>query len=261
MPPVDHYGTCANDMVSNLTNADFKIERGHHDGGHRRPGRDTIASTPCFTRPTTSAVQVIVKNTAWHAGKTVTFMPKPLFGDNGSGMHAHQSLWKDGQPLFHDEAGYGGLSDMARYYIGGLLHHAPSLLAFTNPTVNSYHRLVPGFEAPVNLVYSARNRSACIRIPLSGATQGQRWSSAAPIVWQPVCRFPRDDGVLDASRQDRAAGPSTRTLRAPPRRPGHPAGAGEPDAVSTVSRRPRLPARGRVFTPTSRDVDRPQAHD
>ena len=95
-------------------------------------------------------------------------MPKPLFGDNGSGMHAHQSLWKDGQPLFHDESGYGGLSDIARYYIGGLLHHAPSLLAFTNPTVNSFHRLVPGFEAPVNLVYSARNRSACIRIPLSG---------------------------------------------------------------------------------------------
>ena len=95
-------------------------------------------------------------------------MPKPLFGDNGSGMHVHQSLWKDGQPLFHDEAGYGGLSDTARYYIGGLLHHAPSLLAFTNPTVNSFHRLVPGFEAPVNLVYSARNRSACIRIPLSG---------------------------------------------------------------------------------------------
>jgi len=110
----------------------------------------------------------LIKNTAWHAGKTVTFMPKPLFGDNGSGMHAHQSLWKDGQPLFHDEAGYGGLSDLARYYIGGLLHHAPSLLAFTNPTVNSYHRLVPRFEAPVNPVYSARNRSACIRIPLTG---------------------------------------------------------------------------------------------
>ena len=82
-------------------------------------------------------------------------MPKPLFGDNGSGMHCHQSLWKDGAPLFYDETGYGGLSDMARWYIGGLLKHAPSLLAFTNPTVNSYHRLVPGFEAPVNLVYSA----------------------------------------------------------------------------------------------------------
>ena len=95
-------------------------------------------------------------------------MPKPLFGDNGSGMHAHQSLWKDGKPLFHDESGYAGLSDMARHYIGGILHHAPSLLAFTNPTVNSYKRLVPGYEAPINLVYSQRNRSACVRIPITG---------------------------------------------------------------------------------------------
>ena len=110
----------------------------------------------------------VIKNTAWHAGKTATFMPKPLFGDNGSGMHTHQSLWLGGEPLFYDETGYGGLSDMARWYIGGLLHHAPSLLAFTNPTVNSYRRLVPGFEAPVNLVYSQRNRSACTRIPVTG---------------------------------------------------------------------------------------------
>jgi glutamine synthetase len=85
-------------------------------------------------------------------------------------MHVHQSLWKDGEPLFYDERGYGGLSDTARWYIGGLLRHAPSLLAFTNPTTNSYHRLVPGYEAPVNLVYSARNRSACIRIPLTGTS-------------------------------------------------------------------------------------------
>jgi len=110
----------------------------------------------------------VVKNTAFKHGKTATFMPKPVFGDNGSGMHCHQSLWKDGEPLFYDEAGYGGLSDMARWYIGGLLTHAPAVLAFTNPTVNSYHRLVPGFEAPVNLVYSARNRSAAIRIPITG---------------------------------------------------------------------------------------------
>ena len=95
-------------------------------------------------------------------------MPKPIFGDNGSGMHCHQSLWKDGAPLFYDEMGYGGLSDIGRWYVGGLLKHAPSLLAFTNPTVNSYHRLVPGFEAPVNLVYSNRNRSACCRIPITG---------------------------------------------------------------------------------------------
>jgi glutamine synthetase len=96
-------------------------------------------------------------------------MPKPLFGDNGSGMHCHQSLWANGDPLFYDEVGYAGLSDVARYYIGGLLKHAPSLLAFTNPTTNSYHRLVPGYEAPVNLVYSQRNRSACTRIPITGS--------------------------------------------------------------------------------------------
>ena len=96
----------------------------------------------------------VVKSVARAAGKTVTFMPKPLFGDNGSGMHCHQSLWKDGAPLFYDEFGYAGLSDIGRHYVGGLLKHAPSLLAFTNPTANSYHRLVPGFEAPVNLVYS-----------------------------------------------------------------------------------------------------------
>jgi glutamine synthetase len=102
-------------------------------------------------------------------GKSATFMPKPIFGDNGSGMHCHQSLWKDGAPLFYDELGYAGLSDLARYYLGGIQKHAPSLLAFTNPTVNSYHRLVPGYEAPVNLVYSARNRSACVRIPITGS--------------------------------------------------------------------------------------------
>ncbi len=111
----------------------------------------------------------IVKNTAFAAGKTATFMPKPLFGDNGSGMHCHQSLWKDGEPLFYDESGYAGLSDTARYYIGGILTHAPSLLAFTNPTINSYRRLVPGYEAPVSLVYSQRNRSACVRIPITGS--------------------------------------------------------------------------------------------
>ena len=111
----------------------------------------------------------IVKNVAWRNNKTATFMPKPIFGDNGSGMHVHQSIWKDGEPLFYDETGYAGLSDMARHYIGGILKHAPSLLAFTNPTVNSYHRLVPGFEAPITLVYSQRNRSACVRIPITGA--------------------------------------------------------------------------------------------
>ncbi len=108
----------------------------------------------------------VVKNVAGAAGKTVTFMPKPLYGDNGSGMHTHQSLWKEGTPLMADKSGYAGLSQLARAYVGGLLAHAPALLAFCAPTTNSYRRLVPGYEAPVNLVYSQRNRSACIRIPM-----------------------------------------------------------------------------------------------
>jgi glutamine synthetase len=108
----------------------------------------------------------VVKNVARAAGKTATFMPKPIFGDNGSGMHTHQSLWKDGEPLMADGDGYAGLSPLARSYVAGLLAHAPALLAFCAPTTNSYRRLVPGYEAPVNLVWSQRNRSACIRIPM-----------------------------------------------------------------------------------------------
>ncbi|MUG91573.1 type I glutamate--ammonia ligase [Scytonema sp. UIC 10036] len=109
----------------------------------------------------------VIKNVARKYGKTVTFMPKPVFQDNGSGMHTHQSIWKDGQPLFAGDK-YAGLSEMALHYIGGILKHAPALLAITNPTTNSYKRLVPGYEAPVNLAYSQGNRSASIRIPLSG---------------------------------------------------------------------------------------------
>src|SRR5687767_1223507 len=108
----------------------------------------------------------VIKNVARANGYSATFMPKPLFQDNGSGMHTHQSLWAGGEPLFYSETGYAGLSDLGRWYIGGLLAHAPAVLAFAAPTTNSYKRLVPGYEAPVNLVYSQRNRSASVRIPL-----------------------------------------------------------------------------------------------
>lgn len=121
----------------------------------------------------------IVKNIANRNGKTATFMPKPIFGDNGSGMHCHQSIWKDEKPLFAGDK-YAGLSEMALYYIGGLLKHAPAILAITNPGLNSYRRLVPGFEAPVNLAYSSRNRSASIRIPVVNSPKAKRLEFRCP---------------------------------------------------------------------------------
>src|SRR4029079_6627033 len=170
VPPYDHHADLREDMTANLISMGFEIERGHHEVGGGQAEINYKFNTLLASADEVMLFKYIIKNTAWEQGKTVTFMHKPVFGDNGSGMHAPQSLWAEGKPLFYDEAGYGGLSDMARYYIGGLLHHAPSLLAFTNPTINSYHRLVPGYEAPVNLVYSARNRSPCIRIPITGTS-------------------------------------------------------------------------------------------
>jgi glutamine synthetase len=170
VPPVDHYADLRDQMTLELNRAGLEVERAHHEVGTAGQAEINYKfDTLLHAGDKLMLFKYIIKNVAWAAGKTATFMPKPLFGDNGSGMHCHQSLWKDGSPLFYDELGYAGLSDTARHYIGGLLRHAPSLLAFTNPTVNSYHRLVPGFEAPVNLVYSQRNRSACIRIPITGA--------------------------------------------------------------------------------------------
>jgi glutamine synthetase len=170
VPPADHYADLRAEMSRELINAGLTVERQHHEVGSAGQAEINYKFASLLkAADDLLTFKYIIKNVAWRNGKTVTFMPKPVFGDNGSGMHCHQSLWKDGAPLFYDELGYAGLSDMARHYIGGLLKHAPSLLAFTNPTVNSYHRLVPGFEAPVNLVYSQRNRSACIRIPITGS--------------------------------------------------------------------------------------------
>jgi glutamine synthetase len=170
VPPMDHYTDLRSEMVRMLIKCGIPVEMQHHEVGTAGQAEIDIRFGPLLHMADNLMMyKYVIKSVARAAGKTVTFMPKPLFGDNGSGMHCHQSLWKDGAPLFYDEVGYGGLSDTGRYYVGGLLRHAPSLLAFTNPTVNSYHRLVPGFEAPVNLVYSQRNRSACARIPITGA--------------------------------------------------------------------------------------------
>src|SRR4051794_3865345 len=166
--PLDHYSDLRDKMVRRLIDAGFTVERSHHEVGTAGQAEINYRfSTLLHAGDQMQLFKYIVKNTAWENGKTVTFMPKPLFGDNGSGMHTHQSLWKGGEPLFYDEAGYAGLSDTARWYIGGLLHHAHAVIAFTNPTTNSFKRLVPGYEAPVNLVYSQRNRSASCRIPLA----------------------------------------------------------------------------------------------
>ncbi|MDN6438674.1 type I glutamate--ammonia ligase [Corynebacterium nuruki] len=182
VPPYDKTLDVRDEMVENLLAADFDIERFHHEVG--TGGQQEINykfNTLLHAADDLQTFKYIIKNTAAAHGKAATFMPKPLADDNGSGMHAHQSLWKDGQPLFFDENGYAGLSDMARYYIGGILAHAGSVLAFTNPTLNSYHRLVPGFEAPINLVYSQRNRSAAIRIPITGSNpKAKRLEFRAP---------------------------------------------------------------------------------
>jgi glutamine synthetase len=162
-------------MVVALQAAGIDVEVHHHEvGGPGQAEIDIRYGTLVETADKVLKYKYIVRQTADRAGKVVTFMPKPLFGDNGSGMHTHQSLWKEGTNLFYDAEGYALLSETARHYIGGLLKHAKSILAFAAPTTNSYRRLVPGYEAPINLVYSQRNRSACVRIPTYFTTPGAR---------------------------------------------------------------------------------------
>lgn len=165
VPPADSTNDIRNAMVEHLINAGIEIETQHHEvatGGQAEIDYKFCPLLECADK--LMMFKYIVKNTARQFGKTATFMPKPIFGDNGSGMHTHQSLWKNNKPLFAGNE-YAGLSKIALYYIGGILKHTPSLLAFTNPTTNSYKRLVPGYEAPVNLAYSKANRSAAVRIP------------------------------------------------------------------------------------------------
>ncbi|MCW5848536.1 MAG: type I glutamate--ammonia ligase [Anaerolineae bacterium] len=165
--PADSLQDLRSEMVLALQAAGVKVEVHHHEVATAGQCEiDMRFGSLVSMADNLLMYKYVIKNVARAHGKTVTFMPKPLFGDNGSGMHVHQSLWKAGSPLFFDTEGYAGLSETALYYIGGLLKHAPALLAILAPTTNSYRRLVPGFEAPVNLVYSRRNRSAAVRIPM-----------------------------------------------------------------------------------------------
>jgi glutamine synthetase len=166
VPPTDHYQDLRSEMVQTMIKVGLDVECHHHEvatGGQTEI--DLRFDSLLKSADNLMLYKYVVRNVANQYGKTATFMPKPLFGDNGSGMHCHQSLWKAGQPLFAGDS-YAGMSQMALWYIGGLLKHARALSAIIAPTTNSYKRLVPGYEAPVNLAYSRRNRSAAVRIPM-----------------------------------------------------------------------------------------------
>jgi len=166
VPPTDSLQDLRTEMVLMMESVGIEIEAQHHEVATAGQAEIDIRFSPLTEMADKLMMyKYIIKNVARRHGKTVTFMPKPLFGDNGSGMHTHQSLWKGGKPLFAG-SGYAGLSDIALYYIGGILKHAAALCALVAPTTNSYKRLVPGFEAPVNLAYSSRNRSAGVRVPM-----------------------------------------------------------------------------------------------
>lgn len=167
LPPADKFHDLRSEMVMVMEAMGLDVEAHHHEVATGGQAEIDLKFGPLVnTADRMMWYKYIVKNVAYKNGKTVTFMPKPLYGDNGSGMHTHMSLWKDGSPLFAG-SGYAGLSDMALYFTGGILKHAKALIALTNPTTNSFKRLVPGYEAPVNLAYSQRNRSAACRIPVT----------------------------------------------------------------------------------------------
>jgi glutamine synthetase len=169
--PMDSQQDIRSEMCRLMMDAGLRIDRHHHEVASAGQGEINFRfDTLTKTADNLLKYKYIVHNTAVKYGKTATFMPKPLFGDNGSGMHVHQSIFQGDEPLFYEKGGYGNMSALALYYIGGILHHAPSLLAFTNPSTNSYKRLVPGYEAPVNLVFSKGNRSAAVRIPIAAVT-------------------------------------------------------------------------------------------
>lgn len=171
--PVDKLGDIRGEMVTVMQSMGLSVEKHHHEVAPSQCEIGILYSSLLDSADNIQIYKHVVHNVATSYGKSATFMPKPIFGDNGSGMHCHQSIWKSGAPLFAGN-GYAGLSDTALHYIGGIIHHAKALNAFTNPGTNSYKRLVPGYEAPVLLAYSQSNRSAACRIPHAGSPSGKR---------------------------------------------------------------------------------------
>jgi glutamine synthetase len=259
--PLDSLQDIRTEMVLTMESIGIPVEVHHHEVASA--GQTEIdMKRDVLTKMADNYMKYkyVTKNVAKRNGKTVTFMPKPIFGDNGSGMHVHQSLWKNGKPLFAGN-GYAGLSEMALYYIGGLLKHAPALCAITNPTTNSYKRLVPGFEAPVNLAYSQRNRSASVRIPMySSNPKAKRIEFRCP---DPTCNpyvgfsallmagldgiinkidpgKPLDKDIYDMSREE---------LKSVPSAPGS-----LPEAIEALERDHDFLLRGDVFTKDTIEV-------
>jgi glutamine synthetase len=180
-PPADTLSDLRSEMVLTLLEAGVEVDVHHHEVGNAGQGEIGLRfNTLVKMADTLMLHKYIVKNTAAQNGYTATFMPKPVFQDNGSGMHTSVSMWKGGTNIFYDDKGYGQLSETGIYYIGGILKHAPAILAFGAASTNSYRRLVPGYEAPINLVYSARNRSAAVRIPVAGGPKAKRVEFRAP---------------------------------------------------------------------------------
>jgi len=183
VPPVDSAQDMRSEMLDAIAAMGVKVEKHHHEVAPAQHELGILFGTLSETADHMQIYKYCVQMVAHSYGKTATFMPKPVYGDNGSGMHTHQSLWKGGKPLFAG-SGYADLSETALYYIGGVIKHARAINAFTNPTTNSYKRLIPGFEAPVLLAYSARNRSAACRIPFVSSPKGKRVEVRFP---DPLC--------------------------------------------------------------------------
>ena len=205
VPPTDTLQDLRSEIVMTMMDLGVSMEVHHHEVATAGQGEIDLKYGPLLAMAdNVILLKYVARNVARRHGKLLTFMPKPIFGDNGTGMHVHQSVWRDGKNLFYDPAGYALISQMARFYIGGLLKHSAAILAFGAPTTNSYKRLVPGFEAPVNLAFSQRNRSACIRIPVYSKSEASKRlefrppdATANPYLAFPAMLMAGIDGIIN----------------------------------------------------------------